>query len=96
MFTRAWDRHLNAAAAILKDPLLANDYCLNAKLRTQALLSKHMLSLVRKWREKIWRWRAPVGHLIGREVLFHPSSMSQNRGFTRGFFANEKFLILMI
>ena len=35
------------AADILTDLLLANDYCLNAKLRTQAL-SKHVLSLVGK------------------------------------------------
>ena len=35
----------------------------------------------------MWRVRAPVGHLIGREVLFPRSSMSQNRGFTRGFVA---------
>ena len=35
------------AAVILKDLLFANDYCLNAKLRTQAL-SKHVLSLVGK------------------------------------------------
>ena len=35
------------AAVILKDLLLANDYCLNAKLRTQAL-GKHVLSLVGK------------------------------------------------
>ena len=35
------------AAVILTDLLLANDYCLNAKLRTQ-VLSKHVLSLVGK------------------------------------------------
>ena len=35
------------AAVILTDLLLANDYCQNAKLRTQAL-SKHMFSLVGK------------------------------------------------
>ena len=34
-------------AVILTDLLLANDYCQNAKLRTQAL-SKHVLSLVGK------------------------------------------------
>ena len=65
-------------------------YCLNVKLRTQAL-SKHVLSLVGIYREKIWRRRAPVGHLIGREVLFPRSDMSQNRGFTRGFVAIERF-----
>ena len=75
--------------------LLANDHCLTAKLRTQAL-GKHVLSLIRKQREKIWRRRAPVEHLIDREVLFPRLSMSQNRGFTRGFVAIERFLILMI
>ena len=40
--------------------------------------------------------RAPVGHLIGLEVLFRRSHMSQNRGFARGFVAIERFLILMI
>ena len=35
------------AAVILTDLLLANDYCLNAKFRTQAL-GKHVLSLVGK------------------------------------------------
>ena len=33
---------------------------------------------------------------MDREVLFPCSSMSQNRGFTRGFVANARFLILMI
>ena len=37
-----------------------------------------------------------VGHLSDREVLFPRSSMSQNRGLTRGFVAIERFLILMI
>ena len=35
------------AAVILKDLLVANDYSLNAKLRTQPV-SKHVLSLVEK------------------------------------------------
>ena len=83
------------ASVILTDLLLATDYCQNTKLRTQAW-SKHVLSLVEKYREKIWRGRAPAGHLISREVLFPRSSMSQNRGFTRGFVAIERFLILMI
>ena len=83
------------AVVILTDLLLANDYCQNTKLRTQTL-SKHKLSLVGKYREKIWRWRAPVGHLIGREVLFLRSSMSQNRDFSLGFVAIERFLILKI
>ena len=39
---------INAAVILtLTDLLLANDYCLNVKLRTQAL-SKHVLSLVGK------------------------------------------------
>ena len=65
--------------------LLANDYCVNAKLR-------HWLVN----RQKIWRRRAQVGHLLDRKFLFPRSSMSQNRGFTRGFVAIERFLILMI
>ena len=34
-------------------------------------------------------------HLIDQEVLFPRSSMSQNRGFTRGFIIIARFLILM-
>ena len=52
--------------------LLVNDYCLNAKLRTQAV-SKHALSLVGKYNAG---GRAPVGHLTDREVLFLRSSLS--------------------
>ena len=67
----------------------------DAKLRTQAL-SKHVLSLVGKYRGKIWSRQSPVGRLIDREVIFPRSSIAQNRGFTRGLVAIERFLILMI
>ena len=38
---------INAAVILIEVSLLANDYCLNTKLRTQAL-SKHILPLVGK------------------------------------------------
>ena len=71
--------------------LMAKDYCLNAKLRTQAL-SKHLLSLVGIYIDKIWRRQA----LIDGEIKLPRSYMSQNRGFTRGFAAIERFSILRI